>query len=298
MEIDIEIGSKEEKEAIKDELDIFLNAFPSTFFQTTQLQKIVIPFDFQAEINKLENTDTYKATRDYEGSIVNVRGKIVESENGFIIVLSPFLYTQDEDTQTRMQTVFHELSHAINRRDFPKTLKVPYVSGMYYEKLYSVYDEYSCDCFASKITDKIFPSKSALWEKHISENAKGFIEVITNKTYYENLREAIKAFRIHEDTNRFLESTNKKTNEMIFTLVHTFSLAHSYPSRISQDMLKKSLFVNEKTFALMDYLKEKESKGEKRLNDGLDLFINFFENFGIRYEYVDEERYYCRVLDI
>lgn len=298
MEIDIEIGSEEDKELIKQELDLIISAFPDDYFQTTQLQKVIIPFNFQSEIIKLENVDTYKATRDYGGNTANVLGKIVKIENGFVIVLSPILYTQDQDSQTRMQTIFHEFFHAANRRDFPKTLNVPYVSGIYYDKLYSLYDEYSCDCFASKMVDTIFSTKSELWEKHISTDIQGFVEVITNKIYYDNLREEIKAFRIHNDTNRFLERTREQINEMIFTLVHTFSLAHCYPDRISHDILLKSPFVNKKTFALMDYLKEKESKAEKRLDDGLDLMIDFFENFAIRYEYVDSKRYYCRILDI
>ena len=298
MEIDIEIGSKEEQGAINQELELIINAFPDDFFQTTQLQRIIIPFDFQAEINKLENVETYKATRDYGSSTVNVLGKIVKVENGFVIVLSPILYTQDQDTQTRMQTIFHELFHAVNRRDFPKVLNVPYVSGIYYEKLYNLYDEYSCDCFASKMINTIFPLKSESWEKHISTDIQGFVDVISNKTYYENLREEINAFRLHENTNRFFERTRKPIDEMTVTLVHTFSLAHSYPGRISQDVLLKSPFVNKKTFALMDYLKEKERKAEKNLDDGLSLMIDFFENFAIRYEYIDSKTYYCRVLDI
>lgn len=298
MEIIIEIGSKEEQVVIKQELDIITNAFPDDFFKTTQLQKIIIPFDFQAEINKLENIDTYKAVRNYGGNTANVLGKIVKVENGFVIVLSPFLYTQSQDTQTRMQTIFHELFHAVNRRDFPKVLNVSYVSGIYYEKLYNLYDEYSCDRFASKMINALFPTKSELWEKNISTDIQGFVEVITNQSYYENLKKEIKSFRLHEDTNRFLERTRKQIDEMTVTLIHIFSLAHSYPDRVSQDALLKSPFVNKKTFALMDYLKEKESKAEKRLDDGLDLMIDFFENFAIRYEYVDSKRYYCRILDI
>lgn len=298
MDIDIKIGTKEQKDTIKQELDFIIDAFPDDFFQTTQLQKIIIPIDFQAEIKRLENDDSYQAVRDYGGNIVNVLGKIVNVENGFVIVLSPFLFTQDQDTQTRSKTIFHEIFHAVNRKYFPKTLNVSYVSSIYYGKLYSLYDEYSCDCFASRSVNAMFPTKSELWEKNISMNIQGFIDVITNRMYYDYLKEEIKAFRIHEDTNRFLERTRKQVDEMVFTLVHTFSLAHFYPSRISIDTLSESPFVNKKTFALMDYLKEKESKREKRLDDGLDVTIGFFENFAVRYEYVDTERYFCRVLDI
>lgn len=298
MEIIVGIGSKEEQEVIKQELEMVTNAFPDDFFQTTQLQKIIIPFDFQAEINKLEHTETYEATRNYGGNTANVLGKIVKVENGFIIVLSPSLYTQGQDTQTRMQTIFHELFHAVNRRDFPKVLNVPYVSGIYYEKLYNLYDEYSCDRFASKMINAIFPTKSELWEKNISTNIQGFVEVITSPIYYDNLKEEIKSFRLHDNTNRFLERTRKQIDEMTVTLIHTFSLVHSYPDRISQDTLLKSPFINKRTFALMDYLKEKESKAEKRLDDGLSLMSDFFENFAIRYEYIDSNRYYCRILDI
>lgn len=298
MEIIIEIGSKEEQGVINQELEMIINALPYDFFQTTQLQRIIIPFDFQAEINKLENTDTYKAVRNYGGNTANVLGKIVKVENGFVIVLSPFLYTQSQDTQTRMQTIFHELFHAVNRRDFPKVLNVPYVSGIYYEKLYNLYDEYSCDRFASKMLNALFPTKSELWEENISADIQGFVEVITSQSYYENIREEIKSFRLHEDTNRFLERTRKQIDEVTVTLIHVFSLAHSYPDRVSQDALLKSPFVNKRTFALMDYLKEKESKAEKRLDDGLSLMSDFFENFAIRYEYIDSKRYYCRILDI
>lgn len=300
MEIVIEIGTREIKKLIKQELEIMIGFLPKDFFQTTQLQRIVVPLDFQAEIRRLTNVDTYQSIRDFGNNIINVMGKIVAIENGFTIVLSPLLYadTENEDFQTRMSAILHELHHAINKRDFPKVLKVEYVWGLYYDKLYSLYDEYSCDCFAFNMVEKHFPSKSELWKKHISTAINGFVETINDTACYDFIKQEIESFRIHEDVGLFIENTQNLTQEMMTVLTHTFFWAHRFPDRISSDTLLKSPFVNDKTFTLMDYLKEKESKNEKNLDDGLDLMIRFFENFGIRFEYIDPKNYYCRVLDI
>jgi len=300
MEIVVGFGTREIKELIKQELEIMTGFLPDDFFQKTQLQRIVVPLDFQAEIHKLTNDYTYKSIRDFGNNSINVLGKIVAIEDGFAIVLSPLLYvdTENQDFQTRMSTVFHELHHAINRRDFPKVLKVEYVWGLYYDKLYSLYDEYSCDCFAHKMVEKHFSLKSEIWEKHISLSVNGFVKAINDTGCYDFIKQEIESFKVHGNVGLFIENTQNYTQEMMTVLVHTYFLAHYFPDEISHDILLKSPFVNNKTFALMEYLKEKENMNEKKLDDGLDLMIDFLENFGIRYEYIDSGNYYCRVLDI
>jgi hypothetical protein len=73
---------------------------------------------------------------------------------------------------------------------------------------------------------------------------------------------------------------------------------HYYPDRGFHSDSLKSPFLNEKTFALMDYFRLKHEKKEVGLIDGMDLIAEFMINFGVKFEPIDQRRYYCRVLDI
>ncbi|MBL8090557.1 MAG: hypothetical protein KF758_02020 [Anaerolineales bacterium] len=298
MDIIIEVGTDEQKHLIKQELQYAFEILPKDFIQSIQLEKIIVPIDFQFEINKLENTKTYKSLRGLGANIINVLGRIVEVENGYVIVLSPSLYTETQDSQTRLLTVFHELHHLVNKKSFPKIINTSFVSGMYLENMYRLYDEYSSDYFAFRMLDTYFPSKTELWEKQISSNMNGLLELITDKSYYEHIKQEIESFRIHANVDLFLNRIKKHIDEMGITLAHTFSLAHFYPDKISRENLLKSNFVNGKTFAIMEFFREKQSQNETDLKDGLHLIIAFFENFGVRFEDIDNDNYYCKVLDI
>jgi hypothetical protein len=110
------------------------------------------------------------------------------------------------------------------------------------------------------------------------------------------IRREIGFFRDHGNVDLFLDNTRNYFRDLSALLIHLFSVHHHYPSMISRSDLLKSPFVNEKTFALMDYYKVKKEKNEVDLFDGMDFIVAFMTNFGVRFEDTQQGPW-CHVLD-
>ena len=147
------------------------------------------------------------------------------------------------------------------------------------------------------IVDQFFPTKSTFWGNHLLTCKEGFVDSSTDKTYYDHLKKEINAFRVHANGDLFMERIRRYVDEMRIILVHAFSLFHYCADEVFGNSLRNSKFVNDKTFALMNYLKSKFEERDTNLLDGIDLIIGFLENFGFRFEQKDIG-FYCHVLDI
>src|SRR3990172_5147346 len=172
MEIIIEIGTNEQRLLIAQELEV-AKLVAEKFDPPIQLNQIIVTSDFQAKINSLEEIDTYESVRGLGSVSINAVGRIAKLKSGFALVLSPNLYTESHDSQTRIFIILHELHHLLNKRDFPKIPDEPYVISLYYHNIYYLYDEYTSDRFAFMMVDKIFPSKSSHWDNFITTDAQG-----------------------------------------------------------------------------------------------------------------------------
>lgn len=296
MEINIEIGTEKQKHLIEQELELIKKVVEECK-PPINLSKIIVPSDFEAKINELEGIETYKAVRGLGSSNINANARIVKLNDGYAIVISPNTYSDFHDTQTRYFIALHELFHIINKRDFPKILEDSYVKARYLDNIYSLYDEYSSDRFAYSLVESIFPSKSKYWKKSVDNDIEGFIGLINDSKYYDSIRHEIEAFRTHAEIEIFCDNTREYIDELAISLAHIFSLFHHYPDKISRSKLLESPFVNEKTFNLMEYYKDKYEQKNTDLFDGIELIIDFMMNFGFKFEHRNYGGY-CHVLDI
>jgi len=296
MEIIVEVGTNEQKQLIEQEL-AFLDEVVEKSDPPVDLHQVIVASDFELKINELEGINTYKASRG-EGSMrINAMARVAKLKDGFAIVLSPLLYSELQDTQTRLFTVFHEFRHVINKRDFPPIPNESYIKAQYLHNLYSLYDEYSSDRFAYGLLDNVFNSKSHFWDSFVQSEADGFIGLITDPQYYDGIRNEIQAFRLHANVELFLNKTRRYFDEVAISLAHIWALSHHYPDRAPNTDLLSCPFVNDRTIALMEYFKGKSERKSNDLLDGMDLIIQFMTNFGVKFEHRDYGGY-CYVLDI
>ena len=295
MEILIEIGTNEQKGWIEEELG-FIDIALRQAQRPIPLKQIIVSSDLEATINRLEGVTTYQSRRNLGENDLVVLGKIVAVKDGFAIVLSQHLYTDAHDTLTRLRFILHELFHMVNKRDFPNIATTPYTTGFYSYYLYHLYDEYASDRFAYSMTEML-PLKSDLAEADLIRTAKGYIDVMCDPHCYNHIKKEISEFRNHADTNKFHNNINQHYDDMATCLIHAFALLDSYPDKMSLNDLSKSPFVNDKTLALIDYFRKKESQHDTNLDDGMDLIIKFMENFGMRWEEIASGPY-IHVLDI
>jgi len=223
--------------------------------------------------------------------------KIVNVGDNIVIVLSPSIFTENNDNQTRMFIYAHEIAHVTNRMKFPSISNNSFTENQYLYNLYSLYDEYVADRLAYNVIEKIFPVKSDYWKALIKSEAQLFPLFISDFRHYDAIKSEIKAFRVHADVELYMKNIKRIFDDVSLATTHSFSLSDSDPSRIRLIDLINLPFVNEKTIALMTFFKGKYEENIFNIHDGIDLIIDFMTNLGMRFD-DRPNSYYCYVLDI
>ena len=297
LEIVVEIGTPEQKELVSQEFRTVIEAAQS-LDPPLNLTRIIVAADFEDTVNKIEGTTSYNSEKASDSSKVDVIAKINKDGDGYAIILSLQLYSSLYDSQNRLCTIFHEFFHILNKRDFPPLPKDSYIKWLYFYNIYNYYDEYVADRKAYRLCEYLFPEKSQIWLDWMQIESIGYVEVINNPFYYNFIRKEIDLFRRHADLKKFEEQTHAYFDVVSIIICHAFALFHQYPEKINESDLHTSKFVNEKTFALMNFFKVKYESKSFDLSDGLDMIIDFMTNFGVKYEQRGEKEGYTYVLDI
>lgn len=291
LDIIIEIGTPVQRAQIQRELVIFTEVVKRSD-PPLNISKVVIPFDFDAKVNELQGTTTYKSVRGVMGV-----AKILDLDNSIAVVLSPHLYTENQDTQTRVFIFLHEITHVSNRRKFPAVSSDSYSQQTYLGNIYVLFDEYVSDRLAFKIIDGLFPEKTHHWKTFVQNYAEGFTSLVNDAHYYSTIKSEIESFRMHGYVMLFLKNSCPMFDDVVLSIVHAFSLADHDPCAIQLTDLMQSPFVNEKTLVLMRFFKDKYQEGVFDVHDGINLITDFMTNFGMKFEDTPQGRY-CHVLDI
>src|SRR5947207_2838236 len=106
VEIIVEIGTDEQKKLITTELEAVTTAVKN--YPDLRLYKIIIPSDFDATVNKLQDTTNFSSLRGHL-----TIGKNIKYKDGTAIVFSPFIYTDAHDSNSRCFLYMHEIMHVI-----------------------------------------------------------------------------------------------------------------------------------------------------------------------------------------
>lgn len=296
METIIEIGDSEQRKLVEQELSVFPEVV-THFDPPLNICKVIIPLNFEERVNELQGTTTYKSTRGLTDLSINALAKVIELDEGIAIVLSPNLFTESHDTQTRYFVYVHELMHVVNRRRFPKYRGETYSEQTYLGNIYTMYDEYLADRMSFEIIDEVFHAKSSFWTTSILNDLSGFAALIIDPKYHETISAEIASYRVHGDVMQFLKHIHQGFDEVALSIAHIYAIIHQYPKLATETDLSKSKFVNEKTLALVAFFRERFERNEFDLHDGQDLLIRFMTNFGFRFEETPQGPY-CYVIDI
>lgn len=292
MEIIVEIGTEENQEQIREELNLFSSVI-SLSNNLINISKVIVPRNFDAKVNELQRTLDYKSHR---GIVALARN--VNLGDSDAIVLSPLLYTSGYiDAQVRLYLLFHEMVHTLNRNMFPQSSCNAGSEGIYIENLYTLYDEYVADRLALTLLDNVYSIKTTHWNKFISDFALSFSSLVNDSKYYKNIKNEIDFFRQSSDIGLFLKKIDEDFHSVVICIIHAFAISDHDSHILSSETLLQSRFVNEKTIALMNFFKVKYQEQVYDISDGFDLIVEFMTNFGMKFKNIPEGTY-CEVLDI
>lgn len=297
IKIIVGIGTDEQKEQIREELSLFNDILQGLDLHI-KISKLVVASDFDKTVNQFQKTTDYRSVRGLCSSFIIAIGKIINIDDGVVIVISSLLFTEKHDSQTRYYIYFHEMTHTINKQRFPSLSNESPTISTYTQNIYDLFDEYYCDRFSYMLTEKCFQVPSKLWQNFIENESGGFTSLIVDPKYYDHLKHEIILFR-HYKTNvdEFLENIKPIYKTLAFTITHTYALNDQYPDLINTEKLEESPFINKKTSELMKYFKTKYEQNVFDLNDGTHLILNFTTNFGVKLDDT-AQGLYCHVLDV
>lgn len=289
MEIIVEIGDEMIQSQIKKEIENLLT-ITDIVDPPIRIHQVFVPIDFDGKVNQLQGNSDFNSARGFMNEGVIVMAKLIDISEGTCLVLSPTIYHSPFDTMIRCFYLSHEIAHLINRNQFPIIPKNSFTQENYLKNLYTLFDEYFADRFAIFVTERIFtPSES--WTRYFNNGALRYLEIAANSRYYEFIRAEIEHFRVHGDVNRHWKTILEVVNVISISTVHGFAIYHAKPEENLDIQIPDSKFFSEKTFALMDYFKNKYEKNENDLSDGIELIRDYLINFGVRFEYRSEGGY-------
>lgn len=294
MDILIEIGSEQQKEQIRKELEIVQSVY-SSFDLQIPLQKIIIPEDFDATVNTLQNSKNYSSKREEH---IAVAKNIIKSD-GLFLIFSRELFTKSQDTLTRLQMYLHELLHAYNASRKPELKKGSLREYQYLLNLYILFDEYYVNRKSFEIIARLFPKTSFRYKRSNYYHLKGFIKAInSDNMYHKEVCTRISEFRFHGNIDKFLKSLNPLFDQVSKSIVYIYSYIDcSDKGAKFEPLILKSKFINEKTLKLIKLFRSKYGDNNFDLLDGTQLMEDFMKNFGMRFEDTSNGLY-CHVLDI
>jgi hypothetical protein len=268
MEIDIlvEIGTKEQQEAIKSELQMILNLMGDDFLGFIELNQIIIPCDFDATINCLLTTTCYESNR-----IQLCIGKTIHSKGKNIIVISPLAYyTEIMNFGMRFKFILHEIYHLVNRKQFKIPEYIYTAESRYTNTIAIMYDEYRVNRLSCQIMSEIINPELLGNDKDDTEKEyKGFISSLQNQEYYYlPLKKEYEDWRESGDTVKMLTNACKYMDAAIKDMTYCYSFADSFAS-IKEDFAnRESVFLNKNTENVFDLLREWHAANEVNIDFG------------------------------
>lgn len=300
MKIRVEIGSSEQQKFIIDELGMLAEAsqhFPLAF----RIEELIVPNDFDATVNEIAETDTYRSIPGME-PLAKTIGK---TDSKQYMLFHPRLFTGQFDTHIRYSIYWQEFSLLVNRGRFPVLTRHKLDKyANYFVNLYQLYDQYDAARKSYEFRDALIAQVlneplSAMAKQDLEHSLTGQLNILRNKAeYYDWITFQIKEYRTHKNMQQFLDAVKGKISQLSFATVLAYATMDHYEElREKESLIADSPMLNTRTRDFLEYLRSKYQENSADLRDGLELMEEFWANFGIRF--VDGEKsLQCEVVDI
>lgn len=292
MEINIEIGSSEQKELIASEFE-FVRDLCEQFESPPSICGIWVADDFDKTVNELQGTNNYTSNR---GHVAIAKNVYVGDETA--LVFSKILFTEFHDNHTRLQFILHELCHTLNKMNFPKTEGQPaYVEYLSY--LYTLFDEYWANRWSFEITEQVFGNVSPLYKKLTRSSTFGFLRgIIEIENDYSHIKSEIFKFRFHGNVVLFMGNIRRSVDEILKSLVYFYSYFHHYKKYSKlESFIDVSTDAGKKGKLLVEFFRQKYENNDVNIFDGILIIEELLKCFGFQYE--DQDGGLCiKVLNI
>jgi hypothetical protein len=297
MELVVEVGTNEQKELIRGELEPLL-ALIEKGVPELESARVIVPADFDEAVHRLEGRTAYRSARPIGEQQVLALAKALYDLDPPTILLSAYLYNEAFDTKVRAFVLVHEAIHMVKSKEFRKEPKEDKAGPIYLHSLGVFVDEYYADRGAYEVIESISHTESSYWQQYLANSRDSFIDILADSTIKQKLREAITKFRLFmTDVPKFMDEIKPVADSVFISLAHTCALFDQYPPESRWDALRDSPFFTEAFRELLEFVRDCYKRRSDDLSGGVELIARYMECFGFRLEDT-EESLYCHVLDI
>lgn len=289
MEIEIEVGTDEQKELIHNELESVLG-ITKKFPEISDFKKIIVSADFEKTVNQISNRNDFNMYRGIDTTAFQVAAKILGIKEEPILVINPIMYTSDWDNHVRTFVFFHEMMHLIHSDQKHEYSEDTRSRREYYNIIYELYDEYYCDRFAYSAVNSLYDPLSDLYINRLRENFENYNNIFKDGIYEKQIRETIELKNDDElNVDEFWTEWNKVFGVIPYSIMHYFPIVQEYEEFESQVITNLPPFINSRTIGLLKYFEEKYEQKSFDLSDGLEHIDSFMRNLAIRFHDIEDD---------
>lgn len=294
MDFHIEVGTDEQRKLIRSEMSV-LQHVAEDLGVLGAITEVIVPRCFEKTIRELAQDTRFAENRGYH----HVMAKIVEMENGTAIVIAPWLFTKDFDTQIRIGIYVHEIAHVWNRQRFPNRQGETPAEAFYSKNLYTLFDEYAAERFSLETCARFFDEPTQLCQEHRESVFRSFLEDLDDQTTYEELLNAAGAVRLGlMDVGQYQETLQPLFDRSSKALIYAAAYIDSTTlSKDHRDDLHSKRLVGDAALRLVEYSHHKYEATDYDLCDGLSTMKEYIASLGFVMEDV-AEGLYCRIVGV
>jgi hypothetical protein len=196
LELDVEIGTPRQKQDIEEEFHFLYAYFAGR--QTLPRKRLCVyfPSDFKSKVRELTNSANYKDLRSENLELAVAKttyGTTVDS-----LVISPALFTETQDTDTRAHFYFHELTHICLGCSSEPPIPVS-EKGELSSVANLLYAEYLSDRNAFDVVQSLSEEISdRLLRLYVCSMNRFFANVSQDACYQKRLCDLIRDFKYHQ----------------------------------------------------------------------------------------------------
>lgn len=282
--LEIEIGSEEEKDQIIGELKLLKGIIDKKWKERSF--RLIISGDFDKTIKELTGDEEYNSIRNNIGH--RALAKTLDIDNTTIFVYSHQMFNGLFDTQVRYVYYLHELQHSLIK------LKEPAYDGQdpngdeMLRLNNHFFNEYNANRYSLVLNKQIFQTESILFKEFRDSTIQGHLKTLLDtELNFDIVKESILKYRYHcISIDELLAIIWPIVGGVHLDISFFFSYYDEFDEYFDLlEEIKKCNFVNERTFALINYYRELfktlDYTIEIDLADGEQLLHEQLKNFGM-----------------
>lgn len=279
MNIQVDIGTDEQKELIKAEINYVLFDFKNEDFE------IVVPADFDEHIRTKINDNRFLSNRTSLNQLV--MGKLIGENH---LVINPIIYKKGFNEPIRANFYLHEYHHIVNKKrlgfhsDNPKDKKL-------FSLLVFLFDEYSSNRFAFEKTKELYETDQT-YENYYNEISTGHYENLTKSEIYADRFDSLildfqtRKISIMEFVGEIEPLIERYSVELVsyFSIVDSFEIVPKVVSSVNLNLIERI----RESYENKSYLFEKDIECIEKYLTGFGISIETHEH-GLYYNVFNRE---------